>query len=304
MEFGDVRTSTDLQRFSHPHRHESYSREEESRDLEEHLRREHFLYGRDINSPYMENSYHHHHQQAAAAAATAAPPFGDHSSFYRPLSRGSSPNLQYNLDMTFETQDCTQHPWGGSRSVSSLSNSSCGSDSDTGGVAMMKSSAPSSPMGSHRSLNNDDYSQTDSGASSGRMSMEADDGFQDWNSATPTDEELSEVFALVDENKDGLVCGSDLRGFMSRVLAFEMSEDEAEKLLLFYGNGRTLGAENHHTSPGGRQRNGGAGGAVVGFEGFLSLYQCLCGEPASPEEQSMMAEAACQVFDTTQLHSG
>ncbi|CAM6102765.1 unnamed protein product [Calypogeia fissa] len=268
MEFVDIRTSTDLLRFSHPHRHESYSREEESRDLEEHLRQEHFRYGRDINSPYMmENFCNHHHQQVvAAAAATAAAPFGDQSSFYRPLSRASSPNLQYNLHRTFETQDCTQHPWGRS---------------------------PSSPMGSHHSMNNSDYSQTDSGASSGRMSMEADDGIQELSdSATPTDEELSEVFALVDENKDGLVCRSDLRGFMSRVLAFEMSEDEAEKLLLFYGNGRTLGADNHHTSPGGRQRNGGAGGAVVDFEGFLSLYQCLCGEPASPEEQSMMAEAA------------
>lgn len=99
--------------------------------------------------------------------------------------------------------------------------------------------------------------------------------------------ELREVFSWVDENNDGLICGADLRGFMSRVLAFEISASEAEALLLSYSNGRTL-------------RTG--AGAVVDFEGFLALYQCLCGEQVSPEEQSMMA-AASRVFDKTRLQS-
>ncbi|CAM6102763.1 unnamed protein product [Calypogeia fissa] len=301
MEFyGGIRASTDLLRFSHSHGHEIYSREEERKAEEAHLRGE--PSHEEIDSPLVNmmeyhESHHHHHQQAATYVGS--------STNYRPISR-ASPNSVQNHHMSLESQ-CSQHPWGRSQSVSSLSNSSCGSDSDTGGAAMImsKSSAKSSPMGSsHRSMNNYDFSQTDSGASSARTMDSSDDQMQElsYSSKCPSDEELSEVFSWVDENNDGLICGSDLRGFMSRVLAFEISENEAENLLLLYGNGRTLGPDHHHASPGGRQRNGG-GGAVVDVEGFLSLYQCLCGEPASPEEQSMMAHASL-VFDKTQLQPG
>ncbi|CAM6102306.1 unnamed protein product [Calypogeia fissa] len=133
---------------------------------------------------------------------------------------------------------------------------------------------------SHRLMDNYDFSETESRASSVSTMDSSDAQMQElsYSSKCPTDEELSEVFSWVDENNGGLICGSDLRGFMSRVLAFETSENEVENFLHLYGNGRTLGPDQ---SPVGRQRNGGGGGAggggaVVNFEGFLSLYQCLC----------------------------
>lgn len=243
------------------------------------VHRDHF----SMNSPVGNMmDYHRHHQPTTTTTTTATTSQTHEPPSYQWRPSGGSRNGHQWLASS------ESHPWARSRSVSSLSDGSCGSDSETA-----KSSAKSSPSGSDCSMTN-----SDSGACSGRAAASGAMGGPDKMAAGVRAEErsrvsfspakeLREVFSWVDENNDGLICGADLRGFMSRVLAFEISASEAEALLLSYSNGRTL-------------RTG--AGAVVDFEGFLALYQCLCGEQVSPEEQSMMA-AASRVFDKTRLQS-